>query len=215
MDEDWIARWREGRTGFHEGRPNALLEHHVAQLAGRRRVLVPLCGKSEDLVFLVASGHEVVGVELAEQAVRAFFDEHRLTPSITPRGSLVEYRAGAISLLVGDMFATTPALIGPIDALYDRAALVALPPELRPRYVAQLSTLVPAGAPGLIVTLEYDQRRVNGPPFAVLEPELRSLYAGRVIDLLEERTAPEVGKCAQAGVPVIERCFALRPDDGG
>ena len=78
---DWLKRWREGRTGFHEGRPNDLLVHHAARLAGCRRVLVPLCGKSEDLAFLAARGHDVVGVELAEQAVQAFFAEHDLAPS--------------------------------------------------------------------------------------------------------------------------------------
>src|SRR4051812_12173703 len=154
MVDDWLGRWREGRTAFHEGRPNDLLVRHAARLAGRRRVLVPLCGKSEDLAFLAARGHDVVGVELAEQAVQAFFAEHDLTPSIARRGSVIAYEvgpgmvrpaapagpagptaSGAIALWAGDFFAVTPELLGPVDALYDRAALIALPAELRPRYV--------------------------------------------------------------------------------
>jgi thiopurine S-methyltransferase len=226
---DWLGRWRDGRIGFHEDRPNDLLVHHAARLAGCRRVLVPLCGKSEDLAFLAARGHAVIGVELAEQAVRAFFAEHDLAPAVTPRGPLVAYEvgpgavwaaepgtadaaagpAGAITLLVGDFFAVTPELLGPVDALYDRAALIALPPELRPRYVARLRALVPAGAPALVITLEYDQAVMAGPPFAVLEPELRELYAGAAVELLEERAAT-VSKCAQLGAPVSERCFAIR-----
>jgi thiopurine S-methyltransferase len=225
MADEWLARWREGRTAFHEGRPNDLLVRHAAHLAGSRRVLVPLCGKSEDLAFLAACGHDVVGVELAEQAVQAFFAEHDLTPSIAPRGPVVAYEvgagmvrpaaptgpatSGAIALLAGDFFAVTPELLGPVDALYDRAALIALPAELRSRYVARLRALLPVEAPALVITLEYDQAAVAGPPYAVLEAELRTLYAGAAVELMEERPG-DVAKCAQSGTPVTERCFALR-----
>jgi thiopurine S-methyltransferase len=209
MDEDWIARWREGRIGFHEGRPNRLLEHCVARLAGCRRVLVPLCGKAQDLAFLAARGHEVLGVELAEPAVRAFFDEHGLAPSIAPRGPYVAYQAGAITLLAGDVFALTPELVEPIDALYDRGALIALPAELRPRYVALMRGLLPEGAPGLVITVEYDPSAMTGPPFAVFETELRALHAGATVELLEEQPMTG-GKCAQSGVSATERCFAIR-----
>jgi thiopurine S-methyltransferase len=208
MFDEWIARWRDRRINFHEGHPNALLERHHTRLADHRRVLVPLCGKTEDLAFLAAHGHEVVGIELAEQAVREFFTDHAVTPSIAQRGPFVAYTAPSITLLAGDFFATTPELLGPIDALYDRAALVALPAELRPRYVQHLRALLPAATPGLVITYEYDQRLVTGPPFAVLEPELRAHYAGRRLELLDERPG-DVTRCAEAGVPVIERCFAL------
>ena len=214
MSENWIERWRDGQIGFHEGDANTLLAHHVARLSGRHRVLVPLCGRSEDLAFLAAHGHAVLGVELAEQAVREFFDMHALTPSITSRGPFVEYSAGAITLLAGDFFETTPALVGLLDAHYDRAALIALPADVRPRYVAHLRGLLSASATSLVITLEYDQQRIAGPPFAVLESELRSLYAGRTIELLEERPAGGGGKCTQAGIPATERCFMIRSDDG-
>src|SRR5688572_17571248 len=105
--EDWLARWREGRIGFHEGKPNAQLEHQVAHLGERRTVLVPLCGKAEDLAYLAARGHTVVGVELAEDAVRQFFVEHGLTPAVSSRGPFTAYTAGAITLLAGDIFDTT------------------------------------------------------------------------------------------------------------
>jgi thiopurine S-methyltransferase len=215
MNEDWLARWRDGRIAFHEGRPNRLLERHVARLAGCHRVLVPLCGKAEDLAFLAAHGHAVVGVELSEQAVREFFAAHGLAPSVTPRGELVEYRAGAITVLVGDMFAATPALVGAVDALYDRAALIALPPDLRRRYAAQLRALLPAGARALVINLEYDQALMTGPPFAVLEPELRSLFAGATIELVDEQVAGGDGKCAQLRISATERCFELRLGERG
>lgn len=207
--EDWHARWAEGRIAFHEGHPNRLLERCIAQLAGCRRVLVPMCGKTEDLAYLAAQGHDVLGVELAEPAVRAFFDEHGLVPSIAPHGPFTAYASGPITLLVGDVFALTPALVEPIDGLYDRAALIALPEDLRPRYVALLRTLLPEAAVGLVITAEYDQRKMGGPPFAVLEPELRALYAEATVELLAEQPATS-GRCAHPDIAAIERCFVIR-----
>jgi len=216
MHDEWLARWRDGRTAFHEGQPNTFLERHIAWLAGRRRVLVPLCGKAEDLAFLAAHDHEVLGVELAEQAVREFFAAHELAPSIAPHGPFVAYAAGSITLLVGDIFELTPRWAGPIDALYDRAALIALPPALRARYVDHLRALLPAGAPGLVITLEYDQSAMTGPPFAVLESELRAQFGSTTsIELVGERLAGGSGKCTQSGVSATERCFAIRAGDGG
>jgi len=216
MNAEWLARWRDGRTAFHEGHPNTFLEQHIAQVAGRRRVLVPLCGKAEDLAFLAARGHEVIGVELAEQAVREFFAAHALTPSIAAHGPFVAYSAGSITLLVGDIFDLTPPWAGVIDALYDRAALIALPAALRSRYVEHILGLLPAGAPGLVITLEYEQSQMSGPPFAVLEAELRSQFgAATSIVLVAERPAPAGGKCTQSGVSATERCFAIRTGDRG
>lgn len=207
-EEDWVARWREGRTGFHEGAPNELLVNHRARLTGRR-VLVPLCGRSEDLAYLAAHGHEVVGVELAEQAVREFFALHALEPAVAQRGPLVEYRSGAITLLAGDFFEVTRDHVGAIDAYYDRAALIALTSATRPRYAAHVRSLVPVGAPGIVLTTEYDQALTDGPPWSVPEAELRALYAGSAIELLEERAMPAPRLVAVGAAPV-ERCFAIR-----
>jgi thiopurine S-methyltransferase len=227
MTDEWTARWRDGRTAFHEGRPNALLERHAARLTGR--VFVPLCGKAEDLAFLAARGHDVVGVDLVEQPIREFFAERDLAPARSQRGPFIAYEVarrgahgpgaphdppgphGSIALLAGDVFAATPELLGPIDALYDRAALIALPPELRVPYVALLRRLLPAGAPALVVIAEYDQREMTGPPFAVLEAELRTHYAGCAIEFLDEQPVTG-GKYAQLRAPAVERCFAIRSE---
>ena len=200
----WITRWTEGRIGFHEGSPNTLLAQHAARLPGPR-VLVPLCGKSEDLAYLASLGHEVVGIELVEDAVRAFFAEHAITPTITRRGELAIYAAEAITLIAGDLFAVTPADVGPISAIYDRAALIALPPDLRRRYVEHLRALTSPGTPALLITLEYPQDQLAGPPFAVMEAEVRARYAG--VELLAER--PATGRVAEQGVSPLERCFAV------
>jgi thiopurine S-methyltransferase len=207
--EAWHSRWSDGRIGFHEGRPNTFLQRHVARLGTAQRVFVPLCGKAEDLAFLAAQGHHVIGVELVEDAVRAFFAEHQLTPTVTTRGPFTAYQSGAVTLLAGDFFATTPALLEGVTALYDRAAIIALPEALRRRYSAHLRTVMPAGSPGLVITVEYPQAEMSGPPFSVPELELRSHYAGLGIERLDVSQA-EGGRLAAMGERARECCFSVR-----
>lgn len=213
MADYWSARWRDDQIAFHEGKPNALLDRHAPHLAGARRVLVPLCGKAVDLAYLAARGHAVVGVELVEQAVRAFFDERTLTPTVEARGPFTAYAAGPITLLVGDIFAATRAELGEVDALYDRAALIALPDDVRGRYVDHLRALLPVGAPGLVITLDYDASRFTGPPFAVGEAEVRARFAGCEVEQ-REVADNEVAR-DDLRVPAIERCFAVRLGPAG
>lgn len=195
----WKARWAEQRIGFHEGVPNAMLQAHLGRLDGLRRVLVPLCGKAEDLAFLAAHGHAVVGVELVEDAVRAFFADHALAPAID-RGV---YTAGDITVIARDWFATTPELVGRVDAVYDRAALIALPPELRPRYIAQVAALAP-GTPTLTIALDYADGAFAGPPFSVDDAEVRRYYPDA--ELLAHGPNRS-GRIAQLGIPSTERCY--------
>lgn len=197
----WKERWAAGSIGFHEGRPNTYLQRFVAHLDGYRRVFVPMCGKTEDLAFLASHGHEVIGVELVEDAVRAFFDEHGLVPARTQRGEHVEYAAGGITLLAGDVLTARPDL----DAIYDRAALVALPPETRRRYAAHLRSLAHAGTRMLLVAFEYDQTKKAGPPFSVDDREVRELYAGATIE--ELAAGPDPRKWDE--IAPIERCYAI------
>src|SRR4051812_35812292 len=110
----WAQRWKEGRIGFHEGRPNAYLEKHVDRLGRARRFLVPLCGKAEDMAFLASRGHAVVGIEAVDDAVRAFFDEHGLVPRVEERPQGRVYSAGSTTILAGDLFAWTEADVGPV-----------------------------------------------------------------------------------------------------
>lgn len=183
--EFWRARWSEGRIGFHEGRPNALLAQHAQVLGSGRRVLVPLCGKSEDLAFLAARGHEVVGIELVESAVKDFFLEHGLDPEVSASGPFVRYRAAGLTLLAGDLFDATPEHVGPVDALYDRAALVALPSSLRERYARHLRGLLAPGSTGLVITFEFEREGYEGPPFPISQEMLQALYAGLEVRSLQ------------------------------
>jgi thiopurine S-methyltransferase len=201
----WVARWQEGKIGFHEGAPNQYLVAHAAWLADRRRVLVPLCGKSEDLAFLASRGHDVVGVELVEDAVKQFFDEHGTVAETEVSGSLVIYRAGAITVIAGDIFAVTTDHIGPIDAIFDRAALVALPPDIRARYAAHLRALTPDARRELLVSIEYPPEASNGPPFCIEEPEVRRIFAGSSVTVLGGGPDPQ----GRLEGRMVERCYAI------
>jgi thiopurine S-methyltransferase len=201
--EFWRARWAERKIGFHEGAPNALLQQYVDRLAEHHRVLVPLCGKSEDLAFLASRGHAVVGVELVETAVREFFAEHGLEPEIDRRGEHAIFSAGDVALIAGDWFAVTPALIGRVDAFYDRAALIAMPPERRPAYVAKLREL--CRGPGLAITLDYADGAYTGPPFPVGDAEVRGYFGAELLAEAPNRS----GRIAELGIAAVERCYAI------
>ena len=201
----WQSRWQEGRTAFHEGRPNTFLSRHHSWLAGCRRILVPLCGKSEDLAYLAGQGHEVVGVELVEDAVRQFFAEHAATPAVEQRGGFAAYTAGALTILAGDFFATTTALVGAVDGIYDRAALVALPPDMRGRYVEHVRAIAPAAKRELLISLEYPAGSMEGPPFSVDEVEVRARFADATIERVDE--APDAR--GRADGKLLERCYTI------
>lgn len=175
--EDWLARWREGRTGWHQGEVTPLLRQHWAALrvpAGTR-VLVPLCGKTLDLLWLAEQGLKVLGIELSELAVQQFFAEAGLQPERRAAPGGVHYRAGRVHVIVGDIFDVDAQVLADCSAVYDRAALIALPPALRRRYAHAVYGRLPAGSLGLLIALEYPQASMAGPPFSVPEPEVREL----------------------------------------
>lgn len=177
--EFWKARWEAGQTGFHLDRVNPHLLHSWEAVANDRwdRVFVPLSGKTLDMAWLAARGHEVIGVEVSETAVASFFREQELEPVVEKLDSFSRYRAGAIEILCGDFFALTAAEIGDCTVVYDRAALVALPQALRASYAAKLIDILPR-AQQLLITFDYDQTLMDGPPFAVSRSEVETLYEG-------------------------------------
>lgn len=176
----WLQRWRENRTGFHEGHANAMLVKHFEALALGKysRVLIPLCGKTADIGWLLAQGHRVLGVELSELAVRQLFEGLGVEPEIAAAGPLIHYSAPDLEVFVGDILALSGAVSGTVDAVYDRAALVALPAGMRGRYASHLTGITDA-APQLLVCFEYDQAAMDGPPFSVDGQEVARLYGAR------------------------------------
>jgi thiopurine S-methyltransferase len=164
----WLARWEEGRIGFHEAEGSDLLRRFLGRLADApAAVLVPLCGKAVDLRTLAAAGHQVHGVDLSPLAATAFFEESGASPERDAVGPFERLRGGAITYLVGDIFGLTPEHLGPVQAIFDRAALVALSPEDRERYVDLLSSCLAPGGRLLLVAFDYDQALAPGPPFSV------------------------------------------------
>jgi thiopurine S-methyltransferase len=179
MDSEfWQQRWREGRIGFHQAQATPLLVAHwpTLELPRDSRVFVPLAGKSLDMPWLAAQGHRVLGVELSPLAVARFFEERGLVPRVHDSHLGRHHVAGAIELICGDVFDLDAQVLADCAAVYDRAALIALPPELRRRYVRELHARLPAGCRGLLISMEYPPHEKQGPPFAVPETEVRELY---------------------------------------
>ncbi|MBC7479288.1 MAG: thiopurine S-methyltransferase [Pseudorhodobacter sp.] len=189
--EFWLDRWQQGRTGWQQGEPGPFLVQNFATLAlpPKARVFVPLCGATPDIGWLRAQGYAVVGAELSGLAIDKVFDALDVTPQVMTLGPLQRHSAPGIDLFQGDIFDLTPQMLGPVDAVHDRAALFALPPDTRRRYAAHLVTLT-ATAPQLLTCLDYTAPPDQGPPFSVPPDEVARLYAQhyRITLLAEEAT---------------------------
>lgn len=172
MHKAWLERWQNDNIGWHEADGNQNLQRYW-QATGKR-VLVPLCGKSPDLLWLEAQGNEVVGVELSDIAVQAFFNDNELEYE-RHDGQVIEYRATRrkLRLLCGDYFSFTET---GFDAHYDRGALIALPPDVRGQYAAHTSERLTADATQFVITVEYDQRVCAGPPYSVEAAEVQGYW---------------------------------------
>ena len=175
----WHRRWAKNEIAFHNSDTHPMLSahfHHLSVPSGGR-VFVPLCGKTLDIHWLLYHGYQVVGAELSQIAIEQLFSELRTDPVIKSVGDHRRYSAEGIDIFVGDIFDLSPQTLGPVDAIYDRAALVALPEVLRKRYAAHVIELG-RRAPQLLITLEYDQSQVDGPPFSVAQEECLEHYRG-------------------------------------
>ena len=211
MDLDfWHNRWEKNEIAFHENEGNALLVQYFKELslAKGRRVFIPLCGKTRDISWFLSNGYRVAGAELSPIAVRQLFAQLGVEPKISRMGELEHYGAKDIDLFAGDIFALSRKVLGPVDAVYDRAALVALPEEMRSRYAAHL-TEITDNAPQFLICYEYDQRLMDGPPFSIPDEEVRRHYSGRYdLKLAAGARVPGglKGKCEAK-----EKVWLLRP----
>jgi len=174
----WLERWREGRIGFHQDHVTPMLAQHWGSLeipAGSQ-VLVPLCGKSKDMAWLARLGYRVLGVELSPMAVEQFFDEHQWKAERLDTKLGRHYSANGVEIIQGDIFALDSATLRECRAVFDRAALIALPPEMRKAYVRHVYAGMAAPCSGLLITLDYPQEKMAGPPFSVSDAEVRTLF---------------------------------------
>ncbi len=190
----WHDRWERDEIHFHQSRPNAYLTRYLGQLgvAPGQAVFVPLCGKALDMHYLHEQGLSVCGVELSSIAVEAFFAEHEITYCKSSEPPFDVWRSAQIEIYCGDFFDLQPEPLAKVAAVYDRASLIALPAVQRRRYAEHLLNVVPVDAPVLLLTVDYPQEQMQGPPFSVGEREVMSLFGGtHDVRLLESKSVLE------------------------
>lgn len=211
MDHDfWHSRWEANQIGFHQPKPNALMEAHLHQLALSEdaRLFLPLCGKTLDITWFLANGFRVAGAELSELAIQQLFNELDVVPQIETLGRSKRYSAPRLEVFVGDIFDLDRATLGDVHAVYDRAALVALPDSMRTRYSQHLTEMT-NGVPQFLLTFTYDQSAMPGPPFSIEPTEVHRHYD-------EHFEVAKLGHADVAGglkgiCPTIETAWHLKP----
>lgn len=208
--EFWLERWNSNQIGFHEAYVNPLLTDHINKLAltPGGRLFLPLCGKTLDIGWLLQNDYSVVGCELSKVAVTDLFADLGLQANITETQKWVLYSAPGIDVYVGNIFDLTATTLGTVDGVYDRAALVALPVVIRDNYSSHLPAITHQ-APQLLVTLEYDQTAMNGPPFSIPDQEVHERYGSAFsIQLL---TSAEVEGGLKGRCDALEKAWLLSP----
>jgi thiopurine S-methyltransferase len=210
MEKDfWLQKWKQGEIGFHKSEVNALLIKHFDRLfvGHGSRIFLPLCGKTLDIAWLLRHGHRVVGAELSSVAIDDLFTELGIKPQRSQVGKLTLYSADNIDVFVGDIFNLSADILAAVDAIYDRAALVALSADQRRQYAAHLVTITHA-APQLLSCFEYEQQQMEGPPFSIDEAEVKLHYGTTyVLQVVDRQVVPGGLKGI---VPAIETVWLLR-----
>jgi thiopurine S-methyltransferase len=175
----WLDRWRTAQIGFHQAAVDRHLKAYwpLLRLPANSPIFVPLCGKSLDLMWLRSLGHAVTGVELSPVALEAFFMEHGIPARRRVLGCFDAYEADGFKLFRGDYFQLTPALLGSVSAVYDRAALISWTPEAREAYVTHLTLLTSPGTQTLLIAVEFPPEQMSGPPFPLTRDTIENLYA--------------------------------------
>jgi thiopurine S-methyltransferase len=210
----WHNRWRSGQIGFHQSAVDSSLQQHWPrlQIAADARVFVPLCGKSLDLLWLRDRHHCVAGVEISAVALESFCLEHGVAARRRILRDFDVYEADKLELYRGDFFALSPTLLGGVSAVFDRAALICWPPDMRAAYVEHVTGLTRPGTQTLLIALEYRQAEMDGPPFSVDADVIDRLYApAHSIELLARRDLlPNEPRLRSRGLTALhEACYRL------
>lgn len=204
----WLNKWENNEIGFHKQEANPLLVEHFNALGldEGARLFLPLCGKTLDIGWLLFNGYKVVGAELSEIAIEQLFAQMNLNPVITNIGNLKLYKARNIDIYVGDIFEITQDMLGDVDAIFDRAALVALPFDTRAQYSRHMIKIT-KNAPQLLITFEYDPTGVSGPPHSIPESEVESHYGKHYT--ISTLTRVDVAEGIKGKTEVIEHVWHL------
>lgn len=196
----WLDKWQTSDISFHRDQINPTITTYFPQchLPQAARVLVPLCGKSLDMCWLMAQGYNVVGIELSAIAIETFFAEQQLTYTCEQRGDHVFYTAPQITIIQGDIFTLDTTHLEPCAGYYDRAALIALPAKLRMAYVATISQLLVTNAQGIVSSVDYTTSTQIGPPFNITDAEIQTLFADYTLEQLSYREQVPASKSLMA-----------------
>ncbi len=204
---DWLKFWENNETNWHGDKiTQELVEYfELFELEPRDKVFVPLCGKSLDMLYIMNQGFSVVGVEISEIGVRQFFSENNLAYKITKVDDFDLYSTENLEIYCGDFFALTSKHLNNVKSVFDRKSLIALEPEVRQKYVKHLNDIISLGARILLVTLQYPQYQMSGPPFSVDKSEVESLFS-MAFESQELRSFNDIeneSKLTRAGVNYI------------
>ena len=219
-NQHWLRMWRNEQTDFHQQAVNPLLVRFWTSFAPKKhsRIFVPLCGKSLDLLWLAQQGNEVVGVELSPIAMKAFFEKNTLIPHKRKQGKFSVWQSGRVKILCGDFFSLTRADLGEIDVVYDRAALTALPEDIRRRYVSHLRDIVPLTCSIFLLTIEDAKPTCQSSLLSVtgneVDEEIIALYERYfVIDIAHVEPAWESDPAhpGEGAVAVEHKVYRLLP----
>ena len=216
MEPDfWHKRWEAGRLGFHQQKINSRLKKlwHIAAPEKGGKVLAPLCGKSLDMLWLARGGYEVVGIEVSDIACRDFYVENKLKYARTDDPPFVKFSGGGIDLWCGDFFDLKPGDMADIHTVYDRAALIALPEAMRADYASHLASILRPGSRVFLISMDYDQNKMKGPPFSVPENSIRGMFENEFsIEIIAQSSGPDiVGNLADRGLDTLnEKVYLLQ-----
>lgn len=189
----WHNKWQKNDIAFDQAAPNAHLVEFFPKIKLKKgaSVFVPLCGKTIDMLWLVKQGYHVKGIELSDGACQQFFEQYQIPHTISQHGEFKQFESEQLTLFAGDFFTITPETLGDLDAIYDRAALIALPDTMRLEYVQQLANLAQRPVPILLISSSYNQSEMNGPPFSIPENEINQLFSEKcVIQKIYDKAAP-------------------------
>ena len=175
----WESRWQEDRIGFHLKEVNSYLMRFSDQLFHQNpdRVFVPLCGKTLDLSWLTKKTKKVIGVELVSKAVQDFFAENNIDYLIQQDETVQKYSSKSIDIYLSDFFDLNHEQTSSFKAIYDRASIVAIEKPERREYVDHLISFLDKAGRILLITLEYNQNQMKGPPYSVPGEEIESLFS--------------------------------------
>lgn len=196
--EFWHDCWERGRLGFHQADFNRNMIEFMPRLGLQTgaHILVPLCGKSLDMLWLLQQGYTVTGIELSQKAVEDFFVENALDFEVRDVDGATAYRSDKLEIFCADLFETGLDFLEPVDAVYDRAALPALPAKMRRDYATMMLDHLPLNTVILMQAMEYTQHEMEGPPFSVSPSEIEDLY----------------GLCCTIEPLLSEQCLDQRPN---